>query len=355
MNREYWPAAFYSWVFTFLLLSCSNGASDASSGAPSTEEERQKRIEEAVPAGASDDLYLRAGAEIDMGTLIERIERHLDDKNLSYAKAHLDKAMEMDSLNEEVQWLSGRFHLAANQSKKANDIWRKCGLQHPENIPCRIELTRLQLTIGLVLEALKTANELIEIDRNNAEAYFLKGLAVRAVKENDDDALPYFQRAVDLDNAHLDALDMLGVIYAGRKDSLALAYYRNILALQPDRSDIYFKIGVFHMDKQEWNEAMGAYERAIRIDPKDADSYYNLGFVLTQIRVYDKARNAFAQAIAVRPRNFKAYYGRGYTHEMLGDLTNAARDYREALSIRPKHQPSATALGRVNQKLNAVP
>ena len=77
-----------------------------------------------------------------MGTLIERIERHLDDKNLSYAKAHLDKAMEMDSLNEEVQWLSGRFHLAANQSKKANDIWRKCGLQHPENIlPHRINAT----------------------------------------------------------------------------------------------------------------------------------------------------------------------------------------------------------------------
>lgn len=100
---------------------------------------------------------------------------------------------------------------------------------------------------------------------------------------------------------------------------------------------------------------MGAYERAIRINPKDADSYYNLGFVLTQIKVYDKARHAFAQAIAVRPRNFKAHYGRGFTHEMLGDLTNAARDYREALSIRPKHQPSATALGRVNQKLNAVP
>lgn len=355
MNRGPWLSAFCSCAITFLLLSCNNGASDASVSTPSAEDERQKKIDEAVPTTATDDLYLRSGEEADLGALIKRIERLLDEKNLSYAKAHLDKAMEMDSLNEEVLWLGGRLYLMANQSKKANDLWRKCSLQHPGNIPCRIERTRLQLTIGLVREALKIANELIEIDRNNAEAYFLKGLAVRAVKENDEDALPYFQRAVDLDNAHLDALDMLGVIYASRKDSLALAYYRNILALQPDRSDIYFKIGVFHMDKQEWNEAMGAYERAIRINPKDADSYYNLGFVLTQIKVYDKARHAFAQAIAVRPRNFKAHYGRGFTHEMLGDLTNAARDYREALSIRPKHQPSATALGRVNQKLNAVP
>ena len=82
MNRGFWSAAFCSWVFTFLLLSCSNGASDASDGALSAEDERQKKIEEAVPAGASDELYLRTGAEIDMGTLIERIERHLNEKNL---------------------------------------------------------------------------------------------------------------------------------------------------------------------------------------------------------------------------------------------------------------------------------
>jgi tetratricopeptide (TPR) repeat protein len=290
---------------------------------------------------------------MDIYGILDLAEKHLEEKNYAYARDYLRRAAERDSMNQLYLNLQGKLYLMANQSKKANDLWKRCMDKYPDDVPCRISMAELQLTLGLNREALKTSNSIIELDRSNAEGFFLKGLSIRALNGDTAAAIPYFQQAVDLRNDYIEALDMLGVIYAQQKDSLALAYYRNILEIQPERSDIYFKIGVFHMQRQEWNDAMAAYERAVKINPRDADSYYNLGFVLTQIQVYDKARNSFSKAIEASPRNFKAYYGRGFTHEMLGDLSNAARDYREALGIRPKHQASALALARVKKKLDA--
>jgi len=178
-------------------------------------------------------------------------------------------------------------------------------------------------------------------------------MALRALNNDTTQAIPYFQQAVDLKNDYVEALDMLGYIFAQRKDSLALAYYDNILKLDPSRSDIYFKKGVFYMDQQDWNKAMASYETAIKMNPKDADSHYNLGYVLTELKLYDKARVQFARAIEAAPRNYKAHYGRAYTAEMLGDVTNAMADYKEVLGMRPNHTPSKKGLLRINKLMKA--
>lgn len=339
----------------FSLTACPGGGepeTSISDEEKAAQARRDSLIKAADTAKVSSDLYLNSSESGNLSSILDRVEKHLSEKNYAYAKDYLNKASLVDSLDKRYLNLQGRLFLMANQSKKANDLWKKCMTTYPQDVDCRVSMAELQLTLGLNREALQIANEIISIDRNRAEGFFFKGMAIRAVQESDEEAIPYFQQAVDLKNDYVEALDMLGVIYAQKKDSLALAYYQNILEIQPERSDIYFKMGVYHMEREEWNQSMGAYERAIQLNPRDADSYYNLGYVLTTIKVYDKARNSFAKAISVSPRNFKAYYGRGYAHEMLGDLTNAASDYREALGIRPKHQPSAEGLTRVKKKMS---
>lgn len=341
----------FSLLLLFILTACPSGKGQE--GFKESDSNRDSLIREADTTSVSQNLDPRNVSKMDIYGILDLAEKHLEEKNYAYARDYLRRAAERDSMNQLYLNLQGKLYLMANQSKKANDLWKRCMDKYPDDVPCRISMAELQLTLGLNREALKTSNSIIELDRSNAEGFFLKGLSIRALNGDTAAAIPYFQQAVDLRNDYIEALDMLGVIYAQQKDSLALAYYRNILEIQPERSDIYFKIGVFHMQRQEWNDAMAAYERAVKINPRDADSYYNLGFVLTQIQVYDKARNSFSKAIEASPRNFKAYYGRGFTHEMLGDLSNAARDYREALGIRPKHQASALALARVKKKLDA--
>ncbi|MBI1316146.1 tetratricopeptide repeat protein [bacterium] len=290
----------------------------------------------------------------DLSGMVTRIRQLLDDQNFSYARSFLDKARKLDSLNADVLELEGRIELLANQSRKADSVWRVCAAVYPQNAVCRVERAKLQLALGLDREALKLANEAIAVEPNAADAYYVKGLAIRAGKQDTTGAIPYFQKAVDLDNGHLEALDMLGYIFSQRKDSLALAYYRNILKIDPNRSDVYFKMGVFHMDQEDWNRAMEAYSTAIKMNPKDIDSHYNLGYVYLQINQFAEARNSFARAIAASPsqQNYRAYYGRAYAFERLGDLDNARKDYQSVLQVKPNHIASREGLERVIKKLN---
>ena len=330
--------------------------------APSTPDDQKRQeksannqldslINTADTSKVSSQLYPPNASELDQSALLDLAEQHIDDKNFAYARNFIQRAAERDSNSARFLDLKGRFLLLGNRSQQAFKTWKRCTELHADEVGCRIHLSELQLTLGLHRDALQTANSIIKIDRQVPEGFFLKGMAIRALNGDTTGAIPYFQQAVDLRNDYVEALDMLGVIYAQRKDSLALSYYRNVLRYEPDRADIYYKIGVFHMEKRDWNKAMAAYETAVKIDPKNADSYYNLGFILTQLQVYDKARDNFARAISVSQRNFKAHYGRGFSFEMLGDLTNAATDYRTALSIRPNHQASAEALARVKKKM----
>ena len=293
--------------------------------------------------------YYQGSSDLSLDELCDLAGQNLEEKNYAYAKHYLQIASEIDSLDSRVLDMRGILLLMTNRSQAANRVWKKCVQNFPQEIECRIHLAELQLTLALNREALKISNELIQIDKNRPEGFFLKGMAIRALNNDTTQAIPYFQQAVDLKNDYIEALDMLGYIFAQRKDSLALAYYDNILKLDPSRADIHFKKGVFYMAKKDWNKAMASYETAIKLNPQDADSYYNLGYVLTELKLYDKARIQFSRSIEAAPRNYKAHYGRAYTAEMLGDVSNALLDYKEVLVMRPNHTPSKEGILRVNK------
>jgi tetratricopeptide (TPR) repeat protein len=296
--------------------------------------------------------YYQGSSDLSLDELCDLAGQNLEEKNYAYAKHYLQIASEIDSLDSRVLDMRGVLLLMTNRSQSADRIWKKCIQKYPGEIDCRIHLAELQLTLALNREALKLANELIQIDKNRPEGFFLKGMAIRALNNDTTQSIPYFQQAVDLKNDYIEALDMLGYIFAQRKDSLALAYYDNILKLDPTRSDIYFKKGVFYMAKKDWNKAMASYETAIKMNPQDADSYYNLGYVLTELKLYDKARIQFSRSIEAAPRNYKAHYGRAYTAEMLGDISNAMADYKEVLVMRPNHTPSKEGIIRLNKLMS---
>jgi tetratricopeptide (TPR) repeat protein len=344
-HKAAWAFVCYSSLALALLLSsCGGGAAEG-------------EVSESAPGDtalgdAAGRLY--PGDPTNLPDMLSRVRSLLDEENFSYAKSFLLKARELDSLNPEVLELEGQIELLSNRSKQADSIWRVCASKYPQNVPCRLERAKLQLALGLDREALRLANEAIAADPNSADAYFVKGLAIRGATSDTTASIPYFQKAVDLDNRHLEALDMLGYIFASRKDSLALAYYRNILKIDPKRADVYFKMGVFYMQKEDWNPAMENYAKAIRLKPGDVDSHYNLGYVYLQINQFAEARNSFARAIAASPsqQNYRAYYGRAYAFERLGDLDNARKDYQSVLQVKPNHLPSREGLERVIKKLN---
>lgn len=163
-------------------------------------------------------------------------------------------------------------------------------------------------------------------------------------------ALQYFQKAVDLDNNYMAALDMMGVLLAAKKDPLALAYFNRILEIEPNHYPTYYNLGMFYLKTEDWNNAIIAFTKCTQLNNKDLESLFNLGYIHLQLKSYGIARDYFSEALNIEPVNHRALYGRGYANEMLGDVMNAEKDYRQALAYNPQHEPSKIALKRVARR-----
>ncbi|MGB0177453.1 MAG: tetratricopeptide repeat protein, partial [Owenweeksia sp.] len=263
-------------------------------------------------------------------------------------------AMQIDSNSAEARLLKGKLHFVQNRTRQSKLEWERCIQLDPENVPCRLKMAELYIVVMDFTAALELLNEVIKIDNNNAEAYFYKGIVVRDFKLDTSLALQYFQRAIDLKQDYVKALDMMGVMLSTRNDTLAKYYFQRILALEPNRGDIYFKLGVYYMNRKEMNRALESYTKAVQLNPKDAGSYFNMGVIHVDLKAYEQAAGFFTQAINSQEKNYKAYYGRGYCYEVTGQFEKSKEDYLMAIQSNPSYTPAGEGLERVNKALKEL-
>ena len=281
--------------------------------------------------------------------LLEDARRYVRAENYREARFAVQRVMRRDSSISEAYEIYGDIYFAINNTEEAKNQWKHCRKIDPDNVECRLSLGQLWITLKLYKKALKPLNEVIEIDPGNARGYFYKGLVYRSGLKDTNTALQYFQKAVDLDQDYIEALDILAVTLAARGDSLAPFYYQRILDIQPNNSDIYYKLGIYYMERDEYNQALEHYSKATQINPDHADAFYNMGYMMIQLDNMRAAKDYFTKSIAAEKMNYKSYYGRGFTYESLGDINNARKDYKKTLEIMPNHGPAREGLRRINQ------
>ncbi len=279
--------------------------------------------------------------------LIARSNLYLENKNLKYAYADAAAAMEIDSLNADVLLTWGNVNYVINKTRISKTAWEKCIKIDAKSIDCRLKLAELYNIVQDFRKSLKLVNEVLDIDPNQPIALFIKGINVRDINGDTASSMQYFQRAIDLDNNYIAALDMMGVMLSAQKDPLALAYFNRILEINPNSHSTYYNMGMYYLSIEDWNNAIKAFTNCTQLQPKDIESYFNLGYIHLQLNINDVARDYFTQALKIQPINHRALYGRAYAYERLGDIINAEKDYKEALSYNPQHEASKIGLKRI--------
>ena len=63
--------------------------------------------------------------------------------------------------------------------------------------------------------------------------------------------------------------------YVRRVSSTALLKER----LLRENSVLHYNLGVFYLQRQEYNEAIGEFEKVLELNPDDAATHYNLGII----------------------------------------------------------------------------
>ncbi|MCH8546065.1 MAG: tetratricopeptide repeat protein [Cryomorphaceae bacterium] len=282
--------------------------------------------------------------------LIARGNAYIDNKNPAYARADADAAFFLDSTRKDVLLLRGDVNYVLNQTRRSRDMWEKCSALFPKDTECRLRIAELYMAIKDLDNALKFLNEVLDIDERNANALFMKGVVIRDRNQDTTLALQYIQRAIDVrDGNYIEALDMMGTILSWKNDPMAIQYFKNAIALNPNRDDLYLKLGLSYANIEEYNAALEAYEKALQLNPRNDEVHFNIGFINISLQNYDLAIDNFNKAIDLKEMNVRAIYGRAFAYEMRGDVMNAAKDYQTCLGMFPDYEPARIGLERIQR------
>ncbi len=252
----------------------------------------------------------------------------LDSTKSFYYSAIADILFEHKDINGSVQWIQKAISL------------------NPDDPTAHLKIAKMFLFTQEYPKAFTEINTVLRTDVYNAEAYFLKGMCYKNMKDTNK-AISSFQTSVQSDPTFAQAHMQLALLFTAKHNPLAIQYFEN--AYRADSSDMEPLYGeaMFWQNQQKYAEAKQVFKRCILLNKDYERAYYNTGWMLLQEDSVEKAIRHFGMAIQVKQDYADAYYNRGLCYEILGKKDSAIIDYKQALVFSPDLASCQTALQRI--------
>ncbi len=329
-------------IITMLVMSCSSDKSkdhQLMKDLPDTASAITKKIAE-DPGNAS--LYY------------ERAKLLIATNHNSLAMKDLNKAIELEpdmavyyQEKADLLWIQGSVREALANLKTAR-------LKNRKDPDILLKLAEVTFIIGDYKNSQRYLDTLRDNFDANSEGWVIRGF-VFLQTEDTLSAIKSFEEATRINPDNYRAFLQLGVIYTHLKNPVCLEYYQTALELKPGSAEVYYNMGWYYQQTNDFNRAIELYNHLLTM--KDGgglkpNAYYNLGYLHIQMKMWSEARDYFGKAIQLNPKYVEAYYAKGFAHEMLGDIMNAKAYYEEALKLRPSYPNAYNALQRINNTMN---
>jgi tetratricopeptide (TPR) repeat protein len=167
--------------------------------------------------------------------------------------------------------------------------------------------------------------------------FLQEGLALHRAGRLDEAKLIY-ERILQLQSNHFDALQFLALAYRQQKNSqTAVLYFDKALQVNQTNAVVFNNRGNALKDLKQLDEALKSYEEAIRLKPDYAEAYNNRGNALQDLKRLDEALKSYDEAIPLKPDYAQAYSNRGVTLQNLKRLDEALKSYDEAIRFKPDY------------------
>jgi tetratricopeptide (TPR) repeat protein len=160
-----------------------------------------------------------------------------------------------------------------------------------------------------------------------------------------EDALPYAERAQQLEPADEDLRLFLGTLYRIRKDTTAAERtLRNDdgTPLGPDAALLLYGL---YSDTDRLDAALEVAKWMVRTDPKNLRSHFALARAYERMERPADAERALRAGLAHNPGSLAVYAGLARGRRQRGDRAGEVEIYREVLRRRPNHHATLVALG----------
>jgi tetratricopeptide (TPR) repeat protein len=139
----------------------------------------------------------------------------------------------------------------------------------------------------------------------------------------------------------------------------AMAEYRRVLALAPNRPGIHFRLGRVLLarsrqargDAGAEAEALTEFGLELQTDPTNADAAYEIGELMRKAGQFDKAIASFKQAVASYPSFEEALVGLGRALAAAGDPAAALPHLQKAIALNPRDEVAFYQTAQVHRML----
>jgi Tfp pilus assembly protein PilF len=144
------------------------------------------------------------------------------------------------------------------------------------------------------------------LDAQYAAANYNLGLT-RVSSGDHSEALVYFQRAVEVQPNHVDALVNLGALLAraGRAQK-ALVYFERAVAIDPDSLPARINLAAALNASRKYAVAVSHFEAVLAADPNHAQSHSQLARALLELGKIEAAAGHLQRAVELNPTDVAA-------------------------------------------------
>jgi len=163
-------------------------------------------------------------------------------------------------------------------------------------------------------------------------------------------AIDFFQRALEIDPAHLIALLNLGNAYRQRKDwPEAKKALQRAFDVGPDDPEVNYSLGMVCAQLEESDRAYEYLKRAVELRPVYPEALNNLGVLYLRTRRPEEAVHSFEESIRVAPEYDQAYLNLARVYANQGEREKAREVLLELLKQHPDHARAKAELNQLGQ------
>lgn len=242
-----------------------------------------------------------------------------------------DKQILIEKLLEE-----GRRYHSNGDLKKALEQYSKAENYDKENFEVYNLLGIINIQLKKYENAVKLLNRSLELNNNNADAYFHRALALESIDEVNESLLS-LNKSININPKYLAAYIKKGNIM------LKLGHYINAIEdftfatkLDPNHAYAYLAIGCAYMGMKNYKKAIEEFDKSINLEPKMFEAYSNKGNALMEINLINEALVNYNQAIEINKNFAVAYSNRSNPLKKLNKIEDAMHSINTALSIDPE-------------------
>ncbi|MCH2082232.1 MAG: tetratricopeptide repeat protein [Saprospiraceae bacterium] len=279
----------------------------------------------------------------DAGLYYQRANVYYENDGYDEAIQDLQIAIGIDSLQADYYHLLADVYLDYFNSRLALKTMEMAADLFPERIPTLLKYSEFQHILRKHDESMKTIDQVLKLDPQNAEAYFMFGVNFSELGDTSR-AINSFQEAVSINPELVDAWIKLGQLYNQMNNPLASKFFDNAIRVSPNNIEALHAKAGYQSNEGDLNAAVETFRKITEIAPQYEDAYFNMGLLYLDLDSIQKGYDHLNIAIKTSPTFIRAYYFRGVAAEMLGDKEGAKKDYEQALRMAPDYERAQQAL-----------